>query len=190
VTEPQTSTRDRILAAATAVAQTRGYGGLSYRDLAREVGIKAASIYHYFPAKADLGAAVARRYWEDSAARLDELSSENDAVDALSRYPETFRVALENDNRMCLCSYMAAEYDDLPDPVKHEVQTFTDVNVAWLAKMLSAAETTDSGESEARARAIFAAIAGAQLVARSRSDVSLYDSLVDGYRAAGLLPSS
>ena len=70
------------------------------------------------------------------------------------------------------------------------MQTFTDVNVAWLAKMLSAAETTDSGESEARARAIFAAIAGAQLVARSRSDVSLYDSLVDGYRAAGLLPSS
>ncbi|MCV7420292.1 TetR/AcrR family transcriptional regulator [Mycobacterium yunnanensis] len=191
MTEPQTSTRDRILAAATAVAQTRGYGGLSYRDLAREVGIKAASIYHYFPAKADLGAAVARRYWEDAAARLDELSAENDdAVDALSRYPETFRRALENDNRMCLCSYMAAEYDDLPDPVKHEVQTFTDVNVTWLAKMLSAAPTTASDQNEARARAIFAAIAGAQLVARSRSDIALYDALVDGYREAGLLPSS
>jgi hypothetical protein len=27
---------------------------------------------------------------------------------------------------------MAAEYDDLPDTVKTEVQVFADVNVAWL----------------------------------------------------------
>ena len=40
---------------------------------------------------------------------------------------------------MCLCSFMAAEYDDLPEAVKQEVQTFADVNVAWLSKVLSAA---------------------------------------------------
>ena len=32
-------------------------------------------------------------------------------------------------------------------------------------------------------------VAGAQLMARSRSDISLYDSLIDNYRAAGLLPA-
>jgi TetR/AcrR family transcriptional repressor of nem operon len=90
---------------------------------------------------------------------------------------------------MCLCSFMAAEYDDLPDAVKKDVQTFADVNVAWLAKVLSAAAVVAAGESEQRARAIFAAIAGAQLMARSRSDISLYDSLIEGYRAAGLLPA-
>jgi TetR/AcrR family transcriptional regulator, transcriptional repressor for nem operon len=84
---------------------------------------------------------------------------------------------------------MAAEYDDLPNAVKEEVQTFADVNVAWLGKVLSAAAVVDAGESEQRARAIFAAIAGAQLMARSRSDISLYDSLIEGYRAAGLLPA-
>jgi TetR/AcrR family transcriptional regulator, transcriptional repressor for nem operon len=47
----------------------------------------------------------------------------------------------------------------------------------------------DSGESEPRARAIFAAVAGAQLMARSRCDISLFDSLIDSYRAAGLLPA-
>ncbi|WP_254065657.1 TetR family transcriptional regulator [Acidisoma sp. L85] len=35
---------------------------MNFRDLAAQVGIKAASIYHHFPSKADLGAAVARRY--------------------------------------------------------------------------------------------------------------------------------
>jgi len=118
MSELNSNTRERILAAATMAAQTRGYGGLSFRDLAKEVGIKAASIYHYFPSKADLGAAVARRYWEDSAATLESLSAESsDPILALRRYSETFRKALENDNRMCLCSYMAAEYDELPEAV-------------------------------------------------------------------------
>jgi TetR/AcrR family transcriptional repressor of nem operon len=89
---------------------------------------------------------------------------------------------------MCLCSFMAAEYDDLPEAVKQEVQTFADVNVAWLSKALSAAAVVSAEESEQRARAIFAAVAGAQLMARSRSDISLYDKLIDSYRVAGLLP--
>ena len=181
--------REKILAAARKVAQARGYGGLNFRDVAEDVGIKAASMYHHFPTKADLGAAVARRYWEDSAAVLEAMSAEEpDPIRALRRYPETFRWALANQNRMCLCSFMAAEYDDLPEPVKKEVQAFADVNVAWLKKTLSKAGVVKPRESERRARAIYAAVAGAQLMARSRADVSLYDELIEGYRAAGLLP--
>jgi TetR/AcrR family transcriptional regulator, transcriptional repressor for nem operon len=188
--ERDSSTREKILTAARNVAQARGYGGLSFRDLAHDVGIKAASVYHYFPSKAELGAAVARRYWEDTAGQLDSLSAEfADPSRALGEYPRLFRQSLENDNRMCLCSFMAAEYDDLPEPVRKEVQIFAEVNVAWLAATLLAAGLVDAAESESHARAIFAAIAGAQLLARSRSDISLYDSLIDGYRTVGLLPA-
>lgn len=184
------SSREAILAAAKRTAQARGYSGLNFRDLADEVGIKAASIYHHFPSKADLAAAVARRYWEDSAAALETMLTEtSDPVRCLREYPGTFRKALENNNRMCLCSFMAAEHDDLPEAVRKEVQIFADVNVAWLSKVLSAAAVVKSGESEQRARAIFAAIAGAQLIARSRSDVALYDALIESYRVAGLLPA-
>jgi TetR/AcrR family transcriptional repressor of nem operon len=182
--------RERILAAARRVAQAHGYSGLNFRDLAVEVGIRAPSIYHHFPSKADLAAAVARRYWEDSAAALEVLSAESsDPIESLRRYPDTFRESLENENRICLCSFMAAEYDDLPEPVQKEVQIFADVNVAWLSKMLSAAKLVSSKKSEQRARAIFAAVAGAQLMARSRSDIALYDALIDSYRLAGLLPA-
>ena len=184
------SSREAILAAARRTAQARGYNGLNFRDLADEVGIKAASIYYHFPSKADLGAAVARRYWEDTESGLEFMLAEtSDPVRCLRRYPEVFRKALATGNRMCLCSFMAAEHDDLPEAVKREVQAFADVNVAWLSRLLSAAAVVSARESEQRARAIFAAVAGAQLIARSRSDIALYDSLIDGYRAAGLLPA-
>jgi TetR/AcrR family transcriptional repressor of nem operon len=82
---------------------------------------------------------------------------------------------------------MAAEYDDLPAAVK-KVQAFSDVNVAWLAKML-AATSVPSKKREAKARAIFAAVAGAQLTARSRADLSLFDALIASYRESGLIPA-
>ena len=182
--------REDILAAAKLVAQAHGYAGLNFRELAKEVGIKAASIYYHFPSKADLAAAVAKRYWEDSAAYLESLL-QNSAkpLDALRRYPETFRWALENNNRICLCSFMSAQFDDLPDKVKTEVQSFTDVNLAWLQKTLIAAKLARPKEAEKRARAIYSGIVGAQLMARSRADITLYDSLIETYRTAGLLPA-
>lgn len=181
--------KEEILAAARRAAQAHGYGGLNFRDLAQTVGIKHASIYYHFPTKADLGVAVARRYREDTAAVLDDLSEKAaDPLDSLRQYPSTFRRALETDNRICLCSFMAAETDDLPEAVKAEIQAFGEVNVTWLSRMLVAAGVVGAQEAEQRARAIFAAIAGAQLVARSRSDITVYDTLIDGYRAAGLLP--
>ena len=184
------NSREQILAAATRVAGAHGYGGLNFRDIAAEVGIKAASVYHHFPSKADLGAEVAKRYWEQFSAMLAaRLAASGDPIVCLREYPDTFRSALQNGNRMCLCSFMAAEYDDLPDTVKKEVQTFADVNISWLAKVLIAAGGVAKEESEERARAIYAAIAGAQLMARSRSDITIYDSLVRTYRQAGLLPS-
>lgn len=184
------STNESILSAARRSAQSHGYGGLNIRDLAQEVGIKAASIYHHFPSKAELGAAVAKRYWEDTAADLEAMSQETpEPLDALRNYPQIFRRSLENENRLCLGSFMSAEYDDLPEPVKQEVQTFADVNVAWIGKMLKTVGVVTAEESEGRARAIFAAVAGAQLMARSRSDISLFDTLIKSYRDAGLLPS-
>jgi TetR/AcrR family transcriptional regulator, transcriptional repressor for nem operon len=182
------SARETILTAARRMAQAHGYGGLNFRDIGAEAGIKHASVYHHFPSKADLGAAVARRYWENTRDRLETLSAATgNAAEALRTYPKLFRESLEAENRMCLCSFMAAEYDDLPDPVKTEVQAFADVNVAWLARMLAEANAS-GGDHHAKAQAIFAAIAGAQLMARSRADIGLFDRLVASYIAAGLIP--
>ncbi|WP_090120435.1 TetR/AcrR family transcriptional regulator [Kosakonia arachidis] len=184
------TSRDEILNAARLAAQAHGYTGLNIRGLADEVGIKAASIYYHFPSKAELGAAVAQRYWEDTARDLEMLrESAGDALSSLNRYPHIFRRSLESENRLCMGSFMSAEYDDLPEAVKVEVQKFADVNIDWLSEQLLEAGITESESSKIRAGAIFSAIAGAQLMARSRNDIKLFDELIEGYRLAGLLPS-
>jgi TetR/AcrR family transcriptional repressor of nem operon len=181
--------REAIMLAAREAAMARGYGGINFRDLAETVGIKAASINYYFANKALLGEAVARRYWEDISRDLEAISANaGTPMDALRQYPGIFRASLARDNRICLSSFMAAEYDEVPEPVLKEVQAFADVNVAWLGKELVAAKVVGLGESEERARAIYAAVAGAQIVARSRSSIGLFDKLIDSYRTAGLLP--
>lgn len=183
------TSRDEILNAARLAAQAHGYTGLNIRGLAEEVGIKAASIYYHFPSKAELGAAVAQRYWEDTARDLDALrETEGNALNSLSRYPHIFRRSLESQNRLCMGSFMSAEYDDLPEPIRKEVQKFAEVNVAWLNTQLQEAGIASSEEGEKRARAIFSAVAGAQLMARSRNEINLFDEIIEGYSQVGLLP--
>ncbi|WP_159993321.1 TetR/AcrR family transcriptional regulator [Roseomonas sp. 18066] len=181
------NSREAILAAARLRVQAHGYGGLSFRELAAEVGIKAPSIFHHFASKAELGAAVARRYREDTGATLAAIVAESpDPATRLRRYPGLFRLALESQNRLCLASFMTAELDDLPAPVQEEVRAFAAMNIAWLEAQLAAAGLAPAGP---RAQAIFAAITGAQLLARGRADPALFDAVVESYRAAGLIPA-
>jgi TetR/AcrR family transcriptional repressor of nem operon len=186
-----TDTKQRILAAARLTVQDRGYGGLSFRELAKEVGIKSASIHHYFPTKGELGGVLAERYTADFSAYLEGLLAEGLGREACVRkYTEVFRDTLRNENRMCLGGIMAAEHKELPDEVRAQVVKFSEMNVGWLAKALSLGDgpAVHPDTTRRRALAIFAAIEGAQLVARSRDDVTVYEDIVETYRTAGLLP--
>jgi hypothetical protein len=63
------------------------------------------------------------------------------------------------------------------------------VDAKEFSRMLVTAKTASSTvAAEAQARAIFASIAGVQLMPRSRSEIGLFDSVVGAYREAGLLP--
>lgn len=184
-------TRETIMTVARGMAQAHGYGGLSFRELARAIGIKSASIHYHFPTKGDLGAALAQRYAEDARAALEAIRAESSNLGTrLRRYAGIFRVALANGNRMCLCGFLAAEHDDLPESVKAQVRAFADVNIDWLARILAEAEPGATQRSKQRhARSIFAAISGAQLIARSRDDIALYDEIIASYFSTGLMPA-
>ncbi|WP_434625734.1 TetR/AcrR family transcriptional regulator [Pseudomonas sp. Z5-35] len=182
--------REAILSAAKSAAQTHGYSGINFRSIAEAVGIKNASIYYHFPSKAELGAAVAERYWQDAAAALKAIRDANpDANRCLQLYPSIFRTSLENGNRLCLSSFMAAEHESLPEQVKREVKAFADANAAWLAEVLADAGTGSAEKCGRRALAIYTAVAGAQLIARTRLDIRLFDDLILSYQEAGLIPA-
>jgi len=181
------NTRDEIMAIAKTVAQSHGYNGLSFRELAKAVGVKSASIHYHFPTKGDLGAALASRYREEAREILGEPS---DPYADLARFVENFRVALERNNRMCLCGIMAAEYDDLPESVRGEVTGFADDLVAWLSEVLALLEPSRPRDVIGQhAFAIYAAVSGAQLTARGRGNIAMYDAIIEGYRRSGLIPT-
>ncbi|MBY5605701.1 TetR/AcrR family transcriptional regulator [Rhizobium leguminosarum] len=186
----KTDMREAVMTAAKATVQSHGYNALSFRELAKEVGIKSASVHYHFPTKGDLGAALARRYTEEGAAFLAKLlATSEDATWCMDRYAEIFRSALANDNRMCLCGIMSAELDDLPAEVRIEVDKFAAMNVDYLSKVLSRARPKASEQDlREHAMAIFAAIEGSQLVARGCRDIGIYDRTIKAYRAAGLIP--
>jgi TetR/AcrR family transcriptional repressor of nem operon len=184
-----TDTMEVILNSARATVQARGYNALSFRELAKEVGIKSASVHYYFPTKGDLGAALARRYTEEAAAFLEQLrTSKSHLTDRMLAYTAIFRAALANDNRMCLYGIMAAERADLPPEVRTEVDRFVEVNIQWLTGQLAGRKSASRKSDQKRALAIFAAIEGAQLVARGRGDITAYDQAIEAYRTAGLIP--
>jgi TetR/AcrR family transcriptional repressor of nem operon len=182
--------RQTLLDAARPMVQARGYNALSFRDLAEKVGIKSSSVHYHFPTKGDLGAALARQYTDEGAAYLETLLSSSPDIGAcITRYAAIFRAALERDNRMCLCGIMAAEHDDLPAQVREEVDRFTTLNLQWLTRLLSRRRSKGSqGMIGKQALAIYAAIQGAQLIARGRGDIAVFDESIAAYRAAGLLP--
>jgi TetR/AcrR family transcriptional repressor of nem operon len=182
-------TRERIMASARLTVQDRGYAGLSFRELAKDVGIKSASIHHYFPTKGELGGALAERYRSDFKEYLDGLLAQGlDQATCMQKYADVFGQTLRNENRMCLGGIMAAEHTELPEEVQAAVVRFGEMNVEWIAKVLSLGRSGDDNAIRRRALAIFTAIQGAQLVARSRGDATVYDEVVQSYREAGLLP--
>jgi TetR/AcrR family transcriptional repressor of nem operon len=52
------SRRAQILNAASLRVRLGGYHGFSFRDVAADVGVRAASVHYHFATKADLGAAL------------------------------------------------------------------------------------------------------------------------------------
>lgn len=185
-----TNTKQIILDAARPMVQAHGYNALSFRDVASAIGIKSASIHYHFPTKGDLGAALAKNYTESGRAYLAELEAASPHLsDRLTGFIDIFRSALVNENRMCLVGIMAAEHHDLPVEVRAEVGRFTDVCVEWLSDILPPpAGGADAQAARDQALAIFTAVQGAQLVARGKNDIALFDHIIATYRRNGLIP--
>lgn len=184
-----TDTKERIMEAARLTVQDLGYAGLSFRELAKEVGIKSASIHYYFATKGELGATLVSRYTAFHAENLEALLADGlDPQTCLIHYTDMFRDTLRNGNRMCLAGILAAERNDLPDEVRNEVVKWAEMNEHWIARVLAMRCSAGPAETRRRARAIFAAVSGAQLTAHSRGDVAVFEEIVADYRDSGFIP--
>jgi len=171
---PPTAAATAILDVAEQLAQTRGYNGFSYADIASQLGVTKASLHYHFPSKAELGRALIERYGISFQAALEAIDQQaEEAHEKLQRYVGLYNSVLSNE-RMCLCGMLAAEYATLPAPMQEELKLFFNANERWLTAVLE--DGLQSGAfrfrepAGERARALIGALEGVMLVARSYGD--------------------
>jgi TetR/AcrR family transcriptional regulator, transcriptional repressor for nem operon len=189
--EPEVGTAARILDVAERLVQARGFNGFSYADVAEDLGISKAALHYHFPGKAELGEALIERYATRFAAALVEVDTrEPDAHAKLRAYAHLYADVFQ-DERMCLCGMLAADYATLPEPMRERVVRFFDDNEVWLAHVLDEGRTAGTlhfmGSQREVARTIVGGLEGAMLVARPYGDPARFqtiaDLLIDGVAA-------
>ncbi len=169
-------TRDKILDISQRLIQSRGYSAISYADIARELGIRKASIHYYFPAKADLGDAVIARYADKFEGALAGVAgtpglSRRDMVEA---YFTPYLELAGDPDLVCLCGALAGELTVLPDTMQARLGRFFSFHQNWLARVLTAG--LEKGEFQLPsppakyARMMVNLLQGALLVKRATGD--------------------
>jgi len=184
------TTATRILDVAERLAQSRGFNGFSYADVAAALQLTKAALHYHFPGKAELGEALINRYSARFATALEALdSSASSAPAKLEGYARLYLDVLR-EKRMCLCGMFAAEYQTLPPPMRAAVIQFFDKNEAWLQRVVDEGQKEGTLHAEASsketARAIVGGLEGAMLVARPYGDIARFQAATT-HLLAGLI---
>jgi TetR/AcrR family transcriptional regulator, transcriptional repressor for nem operon len=121
-----------ILDAAEIRVRSGGFESVSYRDLAADVGIKAASVHYHFPQKALLGKALVDRYREKLLTALGPVDLTQASIEShLQRLCDTYIAAVKDEGLICLGCILGAGSQDLPEPVSGAVSQFFTSLLEW-----------------------------------------------------------
>jgi TetR/AcrR family transcriptional repressor of nem operon len=169
-------TVDCLQDAAEIAMRSRGYHGVSFRELADDVGIKSASVHYYFPQKEDLAVALVTRYSKTFFADLDRRAGSAPLSRLLRTFCDAYRSALERSERACLCGMLGAESWGLPKPVVDAVAAFFEANMVWIGRALPKGLTPRG--RRIRSAQILATLQGGMMIATTLKDLSLFDDVV------------
>ena len=174
------STAERTLDVAERLVQVRGFNGFSYADVANELDITTASLHYHFRGKAELGEALIARYSARFADSLESIDRDVTYAPAkLDAYVAIYSGLLQED-RMCLCGMLAAEYETLPPPMREAVTRFFDDNEAWLTTVIAQGQADGSlsitGTPGDASQMILTGLEGAMLIARTYGELTRFES--------------
>jgi TetR/AcrR family transcriptional repressor of nem operon len=161
----------RIAEVAQSLVQEVGYNGFSFEHIAKEVGMRKASVHHHFASKADLGVAVVQIYTHEFEEALQVIViNTKTAPQRLTAYADLFEATFANQHHLCVCGMLSAESNSLDSAVKQEVNHFFQLNMTWLTFVVQ--EGMDSGtlkkvnDAPAVAQTCLSMLEGSMLVGR------------------------
>jgi TetR/AcrR family transcriptional repressor of nem operon len=176
-------TSQRILDIAERLVQTRGFNGFSYADIAEAMNVTKASLHYHFRGKADLGRTLIQRYEKNFLAALAGIDgATRDAREKLRRYAAIYGSVLQDD-RMCLCGMLAAEFGTLPEGMRVEMRHYFDANEQWLVGVLKQGKKDKTlkfaGSPAETAQGLIGSLEGAMMIARSYGDPARFRAVSD-----------
>jgi TetR/AcrR family transcriptional repressor of nem operon len=176
-----TSTREEILRVTRNLIQTRSYLGFSFQDVAEQVGIRKASLYHHFRTKEALGVQVLREAsraflrWSDEASVNAEVK--------LNAYFDLYRWDLRAGAAMCPAGAMAPGWDCIEPQLQGAVLGLRDQQIRWLTGVFST-DPRNRRRAGDLAAFVFAACQGALLSARMTGAVEDFECVIAHVRTA------
>jgi TetR/AcrR family transcriptional repressor of nem operon len=174
------TTSDDILACARSLIVAGGYNGFSYADIADVVGIRKASIHHYFPSKVDLVRTLVARYREEAEAGMANLERQvSDPLELLRFYTGYWQTCIADASApFCVCALLASQLPVLPQEVGLEVRAHFRSLSAWLTSVLERGARHGQlqlmSSPRAEAEAFMATVHGAMLSARAYGDPKIF----------------
>jgi TetR/AcrR family transcriptional repressor of nem operon len=178
----QTDTRKLILRVARELLLTRSYLGLSFQELADQVGIRKASLYHHFASKEALGIEL----MTDSQARFQRWAEGVAGLppaEQILAYIGMFRDVIGAGEKVCPISAMGGEWACIEPSLQDAVRAFHQCQMAWLASVasqlhgpLASPMSADIEVSSKQWAAQVSAICqGAMVTARLYADIAVFD---------------
>lgn len=147
---------------------------------AHELGFTSATVHYHFPAKAELGEALIARDTERIAGALATIDAGVTGAQAkLAAFAGLYADRL-NEQGVCLCAVLVAEYETLSEPMRRAIGRFFSDSEEWLASVLEHGREGGSLCFEPPSRdvagTIIGGLLGAMLLARSNNDVNRFRS--------------
>ncbi len=175
-TAPAT-TREQILQVADGLIKTRSYLGFSFQDVADQVGIRKASLYHHFPTKEALGVEVLReatlafRQWSERRS--------TDPRAALASYFRMYRDALHAGDGVCPAVAVASGWGVVNPELQQTVRELRNTQILWLTGVLGAlGRPSPTGSISQWAASVYATCQGALVSARITGKVEDFDEAI------------
>ncbi|QKX17778.1 TetR/AcrR family transcriptional regulator [Microbulbifer sp. YPW1] len=174
-TTSKIDTREQLLDTAQSLIQKASYDGFSFRDLAEQVGIRKASIYHHFPSKEALAVAMLERAregivrWSSSRAGLAPTKQ-------LEAYCfDLYLKWLGAGTRLCPAGAFSSGWSTLPADLQYAVKAVFREQRRFLETALAAGIADGSideahGSASDLAEWLMAAVQGALVTARINFD--------------------
>ena len=96
----KSNTAQQILDVAQTMVRNRGYSAFSYADIAKEIGIRKASIHYHFPSKEDLVKELVIRYRDNLVRKCQVIEQQKiNPQEQLKKFAEALQASIQSNDK-------------------------------------------------------------------------------------------